>query len=162
MPTPAWLTSPNNPKALHANLEAFERLLDHNVRAKICWAHAGSDNTGDWTTELSRRLLQKHPNLYMSIRLGIGHAPPSFLLTPDGRIKPDWLQLLEDFSNRFVIGRDNFIASPTFRGDSTAGLLSSTTPMTREWTLAFLNALPPDLARKIASENAITLYKLQP
>ena len=160
IPDPDWLNSPNNPKVLHANLDAFERLLDHNPKAKICWAHAGSDNIGHWITDLSRRLLQKHPNLYMSLRLGAGHAAENFPLTPDRQLKPAWLQLLKEFPARFVIGSDNFIATPTFHGGGTAGLLSSRTPMTRVWTPAFLNALPPDLARKIAVDNAVAIYKL--
>ncbi len=160
---PAWLAdSSNNPKVLHANLAAFERLLDHNPKARICWAHAGSDNIGHWTAELSRILLQKHPNLYLSLRLGPGHAAENFPLTPDGRIRPEWLRLLEDFPGRFVIGGDNFIASATFQGSGTAAKLSSRAPASRQLTPAFLNALPPELARKIAVDNAVALYKLKP
>lgn len=163
MPTPDWLLdSPNNPRVLHANLSAFERLLDHNPKTKICWAHVGSDNTGHWTAELSRRLLQAHPNLYMSLRLGPGHAPENFPLAPDGQIKPEWLRLLEDFPDRFVVGGDNFIASPAFQGSGTAARLSSRTPASRHLTPVFLNALPPELARKIAVENAVAIYKLKP
>ncbi len=161
IPTPNWLTSPNNPKVLHSNLAAFERLLDHNPKAKICWAHAGSDNIGHWTTDLSRRLLQKYPNLYMSLRLGLGRAPENFPLTPDRQTKPEWLCLLKDFPNRFVIGSDNFIASASFHGRGTAAVLAKKIPPTRELSPVFLNSLPPDLARKIASENAIALYKLK-
>ena len=161
MPDPNWLTSPNNPKILHVNLDAFEQFLDHNPKAKICWAHAGSDNIGHWTVDLSRRLLQKHPNLYMSLRLGPGYAPENFPLTPDRQIKPEWLQLLKDFPTRFVIGSDNFIAAASFHGTGTGAMLASRVPITRELVPAFLNALPADLARNIASDNAIALYKLR-
>ena len=157
---PGWLNSPNNPRIFRANLAAFERLLDHNPNAKICWAHAGSDNIGHWTTDLSRKLLQRHANLYMSLRLGPGHAPENFPLTPDRKIKSEWLRLLKDFSDRFVIGSDNFIASPSFHGKGTASKLAEKIPQTRELTPIFLNVLPPDLARKIAYENAIVLYHL--
>ena len=160
---PAWLAdSPNNPKVLPANLAAFERLLDHNLKANICWAHAGSDNIGHWTAELSRTLLQKHPNLYMSLRLGPGHASENFPLTTAGQIKPEWLRLLEDFSDRFVNGGDNFIAAATFQGSGTAAKLSSRTPASRRLTPVFLNALPPDLAHRIAFDNAVALYHLKP
>jgi len=161
LPVPDWLATANNPKVLHANLAAFERLLDHNPKAKICWAHVGSDNTGHWTTDLSRRLLQKHPNLYMSLRLGPGHVIENFPLTPARQIKPEWLQLLQDFPTRFVIGSDNFIAAPSFQGGNTANLLVQRVPVTREWIPIFLRNLPPDLACKIATDNALALYKLR-
>ncbi len=160
IPTPAALNSPNNPKTLRANLAAFERLLDHNPKARICWAHAGSDNTGHWTAALTRRMLQKHPNLYMSLRLGPGNAPENFPLTPDWKIKPEWYRLFKDFPTRFVIGGDNFIASASFKGSGTAAELAKRVPMTRQTTPALLNALPAELSHKLAYENAVALYKL--
>lgn len=66
------------------------------------------------------------------------------------------------FPGRFVIGGDNFIASATFQGSGTAAKLSSRAPASRQLTPAFLNALPPELARKIAVDNAVALYKLKP
>ena len=57
MDLPAPLKSPPNPPRLHANIAAFERLLSHNPRAKIVWAHLGWDNTGYRTPELMRKLL---------------------------------------------------------------------------------------------------------
>ena len=66
---------------LHANLAAVERRLDHNPRARICWEHASSDMLGQWTTNLSRELLQKHPNLHMAMRLDPGYVPQNFPLT---------------------------------------------------------------------------------
>jgi predicted TIM-barrel fold metal-dependent hydrolase len=164
--TPAWLTSPNNPKTLRANLPAFERLLDHNPKARIVWAHAGSDNIGHWTVDLSRRLLQKHPNLYMSLRLGPGESRQNFPLTPDGQIRAEWLSLFQEFPSRFVIGTDSFLADSSRQGDasslsSTAARLTARTPMSRKNAPVFLKALPADLARKIASENAAAIYRLK-
>ena len=161
MPTPSWLTSANNPKVLHANLEAFERFLDHNPKAKICWAHAGSDNTGHWTVELSRRLLDKHQNLYMSLRMGPGHAPQNFPMSQDRQLRLSWLKLFQDYPSRFVIGSDNFIASSAFQGQGVAATLAKNVPVTRELIPVFLSTLPPELAQKIASENAMSLYKLK-
>ena len=161
IPIPPTLASKNNPAALRANLAAFERLLDHNPKAKICWAHAGSDNIGHWTTDLSRMLLQKHPNLYMSLRVGPGRVPQNFPLNMDGQIKPEWLQLLKDFPTRFVIGSDQFFASDSFSGSNLGASLAARAPLTRQLTPALLGALPPDLAKKVGSENAIAIYKLK-
>jgi hypothetical protein len=63
MPLPTPLKSPPHPAQLRANIEAFGRLLAHNPRARIVWAHAGWDNTGYRTPEFCYRLLRKHPNL---------------------------------------------------------------------------------------------------
>ena len=157
MPLPASLTSPNNPRTLRANLAGFERLLAHNPRARIIWEHAGSDQLGDWSVELSRRLLKTYPNLYLGLRLGPGHAAASLPLTADGRVKDEWLRLLQDFPSRFVIGDDEFVGDAS--GGGGAGKLSGRTPKSRTNVRVFLNALPPDLARKIATENATALYR---
>ena len=158
---PDWLTSPLNPRFFSANLAGFERLLKHNTNAKICWAHAGSDNLGHWTVELSRRLLQQYPNLYMSLRMGPAHHPENFSLTSDGQLKPEWLRLFQEFPSRFVIGNYQFILSTAYHGQSPAAEFARLAPMTRKRTPEFLSVLPPDLARKIASDNAVALYKLR-
>ncbi len=161
MKAPGWLSSPPNPRLFRPNLAAFERLLEHNRKAKIVWAHAGSDMLDHWTVELSRRLLGKHPNLYMSLRLAPGRAPQNHPLNKDNEIRPGWLQLLRDFPDRFVIGGDQFLVSPSVRGGGPGVEFSQRAPIVRERTRLFLAALPADLSRKIALENAIRLYGLK-
>lgn len=161
MKAPEWLSSPPNPRLFRANLAAFERLLAHSRSAKIVWAHAGSDMLGHWTTELSRRLLEKHPNLYMSLRMGPGRAPENHPLTRSNEIRPGWLRLLQNFPDRFVIGGDQFLARPSLKGGGPGMIFSQRAPMIRERTKAFLSALPADLSRKIAMENAMRLYRLK-
>ena len=161
MKAPEWLSSPPNPQILRGNLAAFERLLAHNRKAKMVWAHAGSDMLGHWTTELSRRLLEKHPNLYMSLRMAPGRAPQNHPLTRSNEIRPGWLRLLQDFPDRFVIGGDQFLAPPSLKGGGPGMIFSQRAPMIRERTKAFLSALPADLSRKIAMENAMRLYRLK-
>ena len=156
-----WMSSPPNPSSFRANLASFERLLQHNPKATIVWAHAGSDMFGHWTTDLSRTLLQKYPNLHMSLRMAPGRAPENHPLTREGEIRPQWLRLLLDFPDRFVIGGDQFIASLSVRGEGPGLTFSQRAPITRERTRTFLERLPPDLYRKIAYENAIRLYGLE-
>ncbi len=112
MPLPAGLKSPPNAPRLHANIAAFERLLSHNPRAKIIWAHLGSDNTGYRTVELDRRLLLAHPNLYMEIKTDPQSHGLNYPLAADGKLKPEWLQLFTDFPDRFVIGSDQHYPEP--------------------------------------------------
>lgn len=160
MEAPGWVVSPPNPRSFRANLPAFERFLAHNRGAQIVWAHVGSDQLGQWTVALSRRLLTDHSNLYMSFRMAPGRAPQNHPMTRQGTIKPEWLRLLQDFPDRFVLGGDQFFVSDSVRGSGPARTFSQRAPLVRQRTRAFLAALPADLARKIGYENAIRLYKL--
>ncbi len=160
MKAPDWLATPPNPPVFRANLAAFERLLQHNRSAKIVWAHAGSDFLGQWTVLLSRKLLEKHPNLYMSIRMGLARAPWNHPLDPAGQVKPEWLQLLNDFPDRFVIGGDQFFASAA-AGYGPGTIFAQRAGLMRQRINMFLAALPEALARKIASENATRIYKIK-
>lgn len=145
IPTPPEF-GPPNPKTLHGNIAAFERLLSHNPRSIIIWAHAGSDNIGFRTPELMRGMLQRHPNLYLEIKFDPGFPgkdPP----VADGKIKPEWLKLYTDFPDRFLIGSDQHFDPP------------ATVPFARSQQNAnLLDQLPPDLRKKIAMDNALRLY----
>jgi predicted TIM-barrel fold metal-dependent hydrolase len=154
MPVPDRLRRmPNNPATLTANLVAFERLLAHNPNAKIIWAHAGWDNTEKRTTELSDRLLNKHPNLYMSIRV-VSKNIPSRPTDNSGQIKPDWLELISKYQDRFVLGSDEFFM-PRTGGKEHPSAGSTKT------TVGFLSQLPKDIAQKIGRDNAMKLFKLK-
>jgi predicted TIM-barrel fold metal-dependent hydrolase len=145
IPAPADLKPPNPPQ-LHGNIAALERLLAHNPRTKLIWAHAGSDNVGYRTPELSRRLLAAHPNLYMEIKYDPGFPgkdPPIV----DGRLKPEWLKLYSDFPDRFIIGSDQHFDPP------------ATVPLARaQQNALLLDQIPEGLRKKIAMENALRIY----
>jgi predicted TIM-barrel fold metal-dependent hydrolase len=150
MAAPENLKAPNPPR-LHGNFAALERLLAHNPRAKLIWAHAGQDNTGYRTPELMRGLLARHANLYMEIKYdptALGKNPP---ISADGKLKPEWLKLYEDFPDRFIIGSDQHYDP------------ESATPLARAQANAkLLDQLPPDLRRKVALENPMRIYGIQP
>ena len=151
-PLPGHLPAARNPKLLKENLSAFERLLAHNRGAKIVWAHAGTDPGQMRTPALTRRLLMAHPNLYMSMRTGRGQPTPSGAMTPGGMLKEPWLALIRDFPDRFTLGSDQF--HPPFesaRRTFAEGL---------DTLRALVDGLPPDLAKKVAYENARRIYKL--
>jgi len=148
IPLPAPLKSPPNPLKLRANIAAFERLLAHNPRARIIWAHAGRDNTGYRTPGLCRRLLQAHPNLYMEVMIDPVKPGKNSPLAQgaSGAIKPDWLKIFQDYSDRFVVGTDQHYPEPL--------------PGPQRWeaVVLLLNQLPADLRQKIGMENAVRLY----
>jgi predicted TIM-barrel fold metal-dependent hydrolase len=69
MPFPRRSGRGQNPETVRENISGLERLLEHNRNARIIWAHAGWDLTGERTVPLMRSLLDKHPNLYLSIKV---------------------------------------------------------------------------------------------
>jgi len=145
MPFPAMeLAGPPNPAYLRENITAFQRLLNHNPRARIVWVHAGWDLTGERTVALMRSLLGAHRNLFMSVKSDPAGTPATAPFMPGG-LKPGWLAMLQAFPDRFVVGSDQFYDSP---------------PIRTERARKFVDFLPPDLARVIAYENVRRIYRL--
>lgn len=134
-----------NPTHLRANIAAFERLLEHDRTCRVVWAHAGWDLTGDRTPALMRQLLERHPNLFMSIKIDRQRrSAPTAPFRGDGSVRPEWLELLAAFPDRFMIGSDQFYDEGTER-----------LQMARQ----FIDQLPAELATRIASENALAVYR---
>ncbi|MFQ5594735.1 MAG: exo-alpha-sialidase, partial [Anaerolineae bacterium] len=146
--------NPQPPDVVHANIDAFERLLSHNPDARIVWAHAGADHTGDMTVELLRQLLEDHPNLYASVkvleRAGLQY-PENRPVDGDGTIRPEWLQLMTDFPDRFVMGGDQFYGIPG---------KTPQRPVSTEWTKRLIDQLPEGLARQVLEDNVRRIYRL--
>jgi predicted TIM-barrel fold metal-dependent hydrolase len=149
IPLPAGFGSPPNPPQIHANIAALERLLAHNKHARIIWAHAGWDNTSYRTPELCRRLLAAHPNLYMELKVDPVNPGKNSPLADEtsGPIEPEWLQLFQDFPDRFVIGSDQHYPDP---------------PGPQRWqaVVLLLNQLSPELRKTIGMQNAEQLYSM--
>ena len=151
---PVPFFNPTTPTLLTENLSGFERLLAHNRSAKIIWAHAGSDPLRTRDVTLERTLLSRHPNLYMSLRIGRGNASPGDIFGAQPTIKPEWLALLQEFPDRFVLGSDYFYtpaASSSNREQTEQNL---------QRIGQLLDQLPIELARTIAYQNAELLFRL--
>jgi hypothetical protein len=152
IPLPQELSSFPNPPFLHENISALERLLEHNRNARIVWDHAGWDNTGYRTIELMRSLLERHPNLYMNIKIRGGttaelpnlHRP----LDDNYLLRPEWLDLISSFPTRFAIGVDS-----KYPDISQGGI---------QLTRTFLDQLPADLAGRVGFINPTYIYGLHP
>jgi CRP-like cAMP-binding protein len=149
-PNPLLERSAQNPAALQGNIEPFEALLAHNADARIVWAHT-DDTTGDLSAELLREMLGRHPNLYLSLRLSLPRGPASSrrdnVLDDSGNIRQEWLDLIEDYADRFGIGSD------TFWGGGEAG-------PSQTLVASFLAQLPGDVAQMVACRNVVAIYKL--
>jgi hypothetical protein len=167
MRTPAALIVPPNPPTLAGNIGGFERLLADHPGARIVWAHGGSDFTGNLTPALVGRLMEAHPNLFMSLRPvppQVNAANPfglrfyNLILTPSG-IDPGWLALLHKHSDRFVIGSDSFFMSPAASTEGAAATLGRGNQGRLAASLTMLSRLPPDLASKIATANPLRIYQ---
>jgi hypothetical protein len=168
MPIPPGLRVPPNPPSVRGNVAGFERLLAHDRNARIVWAHGGSDFTGNMTTALIDRLMNAHPNLYMSLR----PVPPGVtaaaavnlrlyntMMTGSG-IERAWLELLEKHPDRFVLGSDSFILPPSVPPDSPLVALSRGNQPRLSAANQLLAWLPKELAKSIGEANAARLYRV--
>ncbi|MBU1084125.1 MAG: hypothetical protein ABIG55_06780 [Candidatus Omnitrophota bacterium] len=156
LPTDLKELSSGNPDILTENISALERLLVHNRGANIIWNQAGYDNTGHLTPSLVRKLLNKHKNLYVGIRIGgagLVPAPKFNRITDDkGEVREEWLALFRDFPERFLIASGGF-----------AGIKGKTPTSSAvfENTWSLLGKLPYDVADRIGKENAKRLLHIK-
>ena len=156
-PMPYFKSAPmgNNPPALSENQSAFERLLAHNRDATIIWAHVGWDNTGHADVGTLRGLLERNDNLIFALKMLDEPGPVQVIehrpLDLSGTIRPEWLALLEDYPDRFVLGADEFM--PGHHGESPGAPSTSGT-----WSI--LDQLPADLAYELACDNPRAIYAL--
>lgn len=152
MPTPERIAA-GNPPVLKENRAAFERLLSHNPKARFNWAHVGSDPAGQRSPDLMRDMLTRHPNLYSAFRIVNNGFHPMLPLNEKSILKPEWRKLIEDFPDRFTVHTDIFYVSswPPRRGPKNS----------HEQAKRLLEQLAPDIARKLAYENAQRIYKIK-
>ena len=148
-----------NPKTIPATIPAFENLLSYNRKAKFVWQHVGWDNLGQTTPALVSRLLGQHPNLYIAFRVEerpvqvASDLPvPNRIVDHQGRIKKEWLAVFKKYSNRVMVGGDEFIP-PT---ESQRRF-----PRSFKATWDVIDELPYSIADKIAYENAEKVYGLK-
>ena len=166
-PPPFRQLSPKNPATLNENVSGLELLLDHDRRAKIVWAHAGSDRTGEASPQLYSRLMASHPNLYLQLILSSqlptppslpgGRQPPNVahnLTDTSGAIRAEYLEIIRTYPDRITVGGDSFFAAP----GATSALPQAKSNLAGLREL--VDKLPDDVVAKVSYENAVRLYKL--
>ncbi|MBV7540199.1 amidohydrolase family protein [Acidovorax sp. sic0104] len=122
----------------------LSQLLQRFADVPVIWAHGGYT-----PLFLARRMLEQHPNLYyeLSARTWPHHPrSPDYTILRDGtRAWPEWLQLIEDMPDRFLVGTDASHRS------------ASSDAMKYASVQSFLAQLPPSAREQVARG---TLFKL--
>ena len=115
---------------VHSDAKAISYIFEQDPDAKILWAHAGFEYG-----YVIRDLLEKHKNLWadLSFRRDIFN---------NGRFLQDWQALLTDHADRFMLGVDTYTPQRWLQVQSVM-----------DWQRQLLNALPKEVAKKIAHEN---------
>jgi predicted TIM-barrel fold metal-dependent hydrolase len=93
-------------------------------------------------------LLRANPNLLMEIKTDPLNPRSNYPLDANGRIKPDYLQLFVEFSDRFLIGSDQRYPEPKMAAQRWQTVVS------------LFNQLPAGVRQKIGTENAARVYPL--
>jgi hypothetical protein len=122
----------------HCDEEALLILFRHNPKARIIWAHTGFAVAPARVAEL----LDQHKDTLwgeLSYRSGI--------IGGDGKLTADWRSLFERHSDRFLLGSDTWINERWFGYDT----------IFKEYR-GWLAQLPPEQARRIATDNALRLF----
>ncbi len=124
----------------HCDAEATEILLGLAPGVRVLWAHAGMSSGPD---EVGR-LVAASPELFVELALRSDVAP-------GGQLDPAWRDLFLRHPDRFMVGTDTWVSSRW-------GSYGAVQADARAW----LRQLPPDVARRLASENAESLARRGP
>jgi amidohydrolase family protein len=124
----------------HCDAAAAEILVGLVPGVRVLWAHAGM-SSGPAEVE---RLLGASPDLLVELALRSDVAP-------GGKLDPAWRELFVRRPDRFMVGTDTWVPS---RWASYGEVQADT----RAW----LRQLPPEVARRLAMENAEALARRAP
>jgi hypothetical protein len=123
---------------VHSGKDPVRLLFSIEPELKIIWAHAGMTESAETVEEM----METYKTLY---------ADTSFrerdILLSAGAIDPAWRQVLERFSDRFMIGSDTWINA---QWDSYEEIIA----VNREW----LSQFSRPIAEQIAYKNAELLF----
>ena len=129
-------------------LAEVEEPLRNHPHTRFIWAHAGSSleihrhqTRLDFLLPTLSRLLESYPNLYIDLSWSVLQP---YLLDEQGHPRGEWVALVKRFPERFMLGSD-----VVGRFDSLGEQLHSFDP--------FLDALPADVAQKVARDNFLAV-----
>lgn len=137
------------------SLTALANLLQHNRKTKIVWDHVGWSNSGGVTAELIGRMLDRHRNLYVSLKLRDKDdrgRDATYPMDGAGRLLREWEDLLKHHADRIMIGTD---AKYWEEEDNEPAVML---PPLLDPVKTLLKQLPDDIREKIRSETAQELF----
>lgn len=137
------------------SLTALANLLQHNRKTKIVWDHVGWSNSGGVTAELISRMLDRHRNLYVSLKLRDKDdrgRDATYPMDGAGRLLREWESLLRRHADRIMIGTD---AKYWEEEDSEPAVML---PGLLDPVNTLLNQLPDDAREKIRGGTAQGLF----
>ncbi|UOB25726.1 amidohydrolase [Pseudomonas orientalis] len=147
------------PVMLHSNITSkrernplylaeVEQPLRNHPHTRFIWAHAGTSKEihrhqvqMDFLLPTLSRLLEAYPNLYIDLSWSV--LTP-YLLDDAGTPRPEWVKLVERFPDRFMLGSD------------VVGRFNKLGKEMRGFD-PFLDALPEDVAHKVARDNFLAI-----
>ena len=147
------------PVMLHSNITSkrernplylaeMEQPLRNHPHTRFIWAHAGTSHEIhrhqtrlDFLLSTLNRMLETYPNLFIDLSWSL--LTP-YLLDEQGKPRREWLTLVERFPERFMLGSD-----VVGRFNKLGQEMHSFDP--------FLDALPEDVARKVARDNFLAV-----
>jgi len=117
----------------HSDEVAIAELFTIEPRLRVIWAHAGMSSG----PQAVGALLDRYPTLWVDLAIRNGDVAPG------GTIDPAWRALMIRHADRFLAGTDTWVTS---RWEALPGSVAD--------VRTYLSQLPPDVAEKIAYENA--------
>ncbi|KUJ76092.1 amidohydrolase [Thiomicrospira sp. XS5] len=124
---------------IHGDAEIVDRIFEISPNVQVIWAHLGTKPTPDFLASL----LKRHPqNLYIDTSVRDGE-----FFDDRGRLNPEWESFFTQHQDRLLAAVDTY---STLRWLTVGHTLSKM----RRW----LTQLPPDVAHKIAYQNALKLF----
>jgi predicted metal-dependent TIM-barrel fold hydrolase len=132
---PSWRQQPDY-------LDEMESAVRQHPNTRMIWAHAGISRRIVMAdhTDILRRLLARYANLSIDLSWVIFEQE----IAPGGTLDRRWVNLIEAYPDRFVIGSD----TGDFSDQYTAIV---------QRTYVLLDALTPETARKVAHDNLLAL-----
>lgn len=147
------------PVLLHSNITSkrednplylaeVEEPLRNHPHTRFIWAHAGTSlelhrhqPKLDFVLPTLQRMLEAYPNLYIDLSWSVLRP---YLLDKQNKPDKDWLALVKRYPERFMLGSD-----VVGKFDGLGEQLQGFDP--------FLDALPEDVARKVARDNFLAV-----
>ncbi|MBO1922977.1 amidohydrolase family protein [Thiomicrorhabdus sp. 6S3-12] len=129
------------PLQVHGDAEVVDKVFELYPQATVLWAHLGTRPEVDFLNAM----LQKYPQgLYIDTSVRDG------MLLSNGKLNKEWRDLFITHQDRFMAAVDTYSVQRWENFDKVVSNI-------RDW----LGDLPPEVAHKIAYQNAAELFNIE-